>query len=103
MTNVSTAAVASASASASRARFLASQPSQKAGVAQLKERWWRDAVVRLDATLKKRYKLNAVSLVAALEDRAAPNTELFAARLAEVNANPEKAEALLAALPGAAV
>ncbi|KAG2447383.1 hypothetical protein HYH02_007711 [Chlamydomonas schloesseri] len=101
MTNISTAAVASASASAARARFMASQPSQKAGVAQLKERWWREAVVRLDATLKKRYKLNAVSLVVALEDRSAPNTDLFAARLAEIHANPEKADALMAALPGA--
>ncbi|KAG2491914.1 hypothetical protein HYH03_009862 [Edaphochlamys debaryana] len=100
-TTISTAQmVLNSGPAAARARFLASQPSQKAGVAQLKERWWRDAVVRVDACLKKRYKMNNVSLVVALEDTTAPAIELFASRLSEINANPEKAEALLAALPG---
>ncbi|GIM10150.1 hypothetical protein Vretimale_13873, partial [Volvox reticuliferus] len=85
-----------------RARFLSMLPSQKAGVAQLKERWWREAVVRVDACLRKRYKLNGASLVASLEDTTAPNLELFSTKLAEINANPEKAESLLAALPGGA-
>ncbi|GLI68441.1 hypothetical protein VaNZ11_012857, partial [Volvox africanus] len=91
-----------AAAGLARARFFSIPPGQKAGVAQLKERWWRDAVVRVDACLRKRYKLNGVSLVASLEDPMAPNLELFSTKLAEINSNPEKAETLLAALPGGA-
>ncbi|EFJ46121.1 hypothetical protein VOLCADRAFT_93549 [Volvox carteri f. nagariensis] len=95
---------AAAGAGLARSRFLTLIPNQfqKAGVAQLKERWWRDAVVRVDACLRKRYKLNGVSLVACLQDPTAPNLELFSAKLAEINSNPEKADSLLAALPGVA-
>jgi hypothetical protein len=93
----------SSGATLARARFLSMLPSNKAGLAQLKERWWRDAVIRVDACLRKRYRLNAVSLVASLEDPTAPNMDLFAKALGEINSNPEKTEALLAALPGGAV
>lgn len=41
--------------------------SPKAGVGQLRERWWRDAVVRVDACLTKRYKKTQLRLVEGLQ------------------------------------
>jgi hypothetical protein len=90
VTATSNVSMAAATSAAARQRFLSSQPSQKAGVAQLRERWWRDAVVRVDACLRKRYRLNGASLVLALQDTAAPSVEQYAGKLAEIAANPEK-------------
>ncbi len=49
-----------AGASSRAARFLAAAPSVKANVSQQRERWWREAVVRVDACLRKRYRMNQV-------------------------------------------